>query len=809
MPREDLRAKLLAKFPDISASELEELTDLAVVRESEVQQAEALRSIPAAGQRQLTAAPPQGPSIRPVNDPRQPQKGLDIGSFNVPGVGRFDRDDLATGVLGASTLAGGALGARAGGFPGAMLGGMLGAGVGGAGAARIQGENMGQAGLREMAFEGGANLIAPGLGAAKRAIVPGSNALLRRAIVGRMPGTQINQVHGVPTIELLQRAIGQEGAISPQMRRLARDAADLKIPLGAQELSSNRLVSGFAKVFSKFPIVGTPLRKAQLARIQAIDAAHDNMMRSIQGGRGSAPGPLFTTEQRALAGEARAIESLRKGAKAKPSGRLAALKKKATEAPDEVTQKDLDSTRIWAPTYALEDVSLVAMKRGRHVYKKFRDESNRLYAKAEQLALDSGMRIPSARIMESAQGVLDDIDQLPKKISRKMVPSGVLDEAGQPILREEVTREPLALEVAQRAKRIAQEFVEIEPDMGPVEYKRLQALLNDEIGKAEAEGLSMKSLMDLKVAFQEAAQEASGDPEAIKAYADANKFFAEWNDLFRSRAGKGLERAEKGLLSRGATEELLVKPTKTLEWFMRDPDPDTLRNLRKILAGPGGDASGKRLWRNAVSAHINDAMWKSRKAMLVDGVEDFVLDIPAARRRLGIGEGASSARVKSLQVMLEGTGVRVKDVEKLFDVMEKAMSIAPGDVNQFALRRAILGGPGSLAKTFLPTASIAEHFTAGTLMSWAVGWLAATGSLVGLRDFGKAIADPAFVKNALISVNPKLTDAVRTRAVRRMMTATAGQHVAREALGLRTPTAEQFVGQAGEALGALRPGGPQ
>ena len=576
------------------------------------------------------------------------------------------------------------------------------------------------------------------------------------------------------------RRLLQKGLLGDATNRarnaMFEQAERLGIPLSAQELSDSRFAQSFGDVAAKFPFFGGAVRRAQAVRFAAVDTGWDQI---VARSAGDAP---------PLAGVAR------RGTK----------------------EADAATLRAYAPTYAIDDLSIEAVKQSDNAFKQFKGESARLYEAAEKLALDTESVIPAGRIQAAAGELLSDLAQGPTRttVKRARQPAGFASDAAPAA---QPTKTTLTNDQFDMVKRVATEFRKLD-DMDPIQWRRAIKLISSEITAAQKKGWDevVNDLMQLKLAAKQSIDDMQGDVAAVQAFQDASAFYRDGMALFRdSRGAKLLTKGKTNPRGAGFSTATQFDDSTTLDFFFNNPNPATMKELRRNLIGTGTEGSATRqqgatLWRNIVASHLDDALWNTRKVVKGSDVADK-MDVKRAKKVLGLDRAGGQGRA-ALEEMLKGTNVSVKEIETFLDIAEKATAQLDINVSQFVLRRAVLGGPRSIVNAALPfrdlfksQAGVARGAAAaagasGTVFAGAIPFALGAMATVGVRHLGKLLTDPGFVRDYIRLSKPGLSDRQAARVLgrlsRRMAVAVGASSTARQSGRIL----EDVIGDATTAL---------
>jgi hypothetical protein len=617
---------------------------------------------------------PQGPV--PVN-PQAP-----IESAQPSARERFSRRfrNPAIGLGGAAgSAAGAALGFGAGGPPGAVAGLLKGGAAGAAGTSllfdAIEGrENIpGGVDLEQLlfttepqkAFQRGANE-----GAITRAI---NEASLDIAIPGG-----ISQVR--PGLAALKRRLiggGEEGLALA--RGTAATAAELKQPIGIEDVSSVKSVTGFREIFGKFPFLGTAFQRADEARQAAFQAARQN-------------DEFFTFGPHISSAEA-GIDVVA-GAKN--------------------TRNQLKAVG--------DDLYRTALNAARTTGAKLHPTNLR----AAAADLIETTRAGRPRMTMIAEDGTETLIELPVAVANKVTP------------------------FASNLAKLADEPISLD------QYRALMKDIDDIINVSRNQGLAFRDVAELRKALERDLVNID-NPAVRDLFLKANTFFGQTMDLLSTVTSKKFGRADKNIFSFGFSDAGTKNIDQMFEVVYNAKSAKGMDELFKLVGRP--------VFRRATQTHIDNAI---EQAITRTRQNQQLLNVDFLKESLGLAR-KGDPRGEALAVALGKIGGDIVDVRRMVDFLDSVAKGGVIDVSKFATRRAILGGPSTLVRTFVPTAALSGGSGAlgGLLGGAPVASLAAVMSVVGIRQFGKLITDPAALKSALKVVEPNLSQMARDAAIAR------------------------------------------
>lgn len=218
-----------------------------------------------------------------------------------------------------------------------------------------------------------------------------------------------------------------------------------------------------------------------------------------------------------------------------------------------------------------------------------------------------------------------------------------------------------------------------------------------------------------------------------------------------------------GLGGRGILRTATRQPEDMLAKTLIQLDsPQAMKDLRLL--------TGKKTFRQISSTVINNGVEKAFKTVQGSDGSFKQFDVGVFKKEFGLGQEFSSRRA-AVAKMLDETDspFKIKDLETLADVMQRAQETVIPDVAQFVARRAILGGLTAAVGTFAIGHQLSGSVPGGTATMLLAGALFVGGS----RLFSKLISNPDAAKSFAVIFNKKAPALVKRNAYIRAMRAAA------------------------------------
>lgn len=239
-------------------------------------------------------------------------------------------------------------------------------------------------------------------------------------------------------------------------------------------------------------------------------------------------------------------------------------------------------------------------------------------------------------------------------------------------------------------------------NISPLEWRTLQADLNNLSKKAAAEGIEDARIAMIKSALEDA-MAGIAEPELKRAIDVANKYYSQNMQKFSSRTAKHFERVDRNIFKKkGRPQAGSLTDDQIGEVLLRQRTPKAVKELRQIV---GSDKV-----KDLARAAIDQEVLKSYRSA-GDSSRDQVFSFAALGKNLKIDNPKSK---EYLSELLKGTGVKVSELEDLIRVGTAYESIPLRDPSTFVARRVTLAGFSSLM--FLDPAMF---ITAGPLIAAA------------------------------------------------------------------------------------------
>lgn len=507
------------------------------------------------------------------------------------------------------------------------------------------------------------------------------------------------------------------GARSPAALQKAYQAQMHGVPLGVTDISDHAIVQGLPRIFGAFPVIGGPIQRHAIGQAEAIT----------------------------------------KGLRRFPQA--------VTGAPDD---------RFWirlGPVMGMSQSSRNVFKSGKAAFGVLKDETNKRYADAYELARQHKTSIPTAQgklqAHETLQILIDQQPPLAKKVGGRTVKRRP---SGQTAL----------------ARKFANDYTELVDNLTIEQFDRMSADLDNYMSAAKRAGRKeeFRYLAQMKSAMEADFAHMKAPPEVLQAFNAADEFKHESLKLFESSIGQKFGTVDKRVFKIGFEESGTLTPDQLHKVVLRDGSKDAVDELRAIvLSDP---VNGRKAWRDLIGSHLDDKIEGAIKTTVKAGPEKAPVEVVNYDRlRAAIGlSNTKSPEYEALTAMLKGTGVRPRDIESFIRSAERAFPQGLPNVAELARRRTVLGGMKSGAKTMLPFAQRHASKAAAT-----AGGLHAATSLptaivmsLALRHLGKVLTSPKGLRAVIELSKPGISDAQSRAALRRLQIAIPTVFAA-EALG--------------------------
>ncbi len=227
------------------------------------------------------------------------------------------------------------------------------------------------------------------------------------------------------------------------------------------------------------------------------------------------------------------------------------------------------------------------------------------------------------------------------------------------------------------------------PEMITVEQARgLERTFNRILRQAKKDGFDVSRLSSMKEAMQEAKNSldisrlAPGEAEeVVGAWNRANAFFSETRRVFETPTAKRFGRVDRNIFGRGVFKSGTVNSDDVFKDVFRARSPEALDDLRKLV--------GDREFRRASRAYLADAFEKAHLPAKEGSLVDTLFSAADFENRLGLGKPEGW---ETLETMLRGSGVSVRDWRNFLEVAKTATDITIRDPSTFLTRRLVIGG---------------------------------------------------------------------------------------------------------------------
>jgi hypothetical protein len=181
--------------------------------------------------------------------------------------------------------------------------------------------------------------------------------------------------------------------------------------------------------------------------------------------------------------------------------------------------------------------------------------------------------------------------------------------------------------------------------------------------------------------------------------------------------------------------------------------PQAIDDLARLVNNP-------RVMRQAGATHINDVLDKAIYTEQNTG--NLILRADDLARSLGLFSPKSGQRRALVSIYGEPHVRNLEDVVRALTAVSKTKQV---NVSQFIARRAVLGGLGSVQRTFLPGTGKGQTDTIGQVAQAALGLVA---RIITQRRLASMIVDPQFMRDLAVTIRPNAARDQRIAAALRL-----------------------------------------
>lgn len=388
----------------------------------------------------------------------------------------------------------------------------------------------------------------------------------------------------------------------------------------------------------------------------------------------------------------------------------------------------LDRITPWQAVDALDlgvDVLKNAQRTTRRMIKTYKD----LYGNADELARQTNVKFNLNEVSDLARQGLKE-PPLPSGTNMKLVDTGLLDDAGNPIKR-------LMPEVKKVPKLISGEMrtffdkLDVKNLSGNIdELRNLQQEVDKMIRRSSTQGFDLHILLKMRgelkrrlmnpTKYIESVVEGGVAPqEVVQAYKEANRHFVNTQLLLHSKAAQKLKQVRfipaKNL---NDYQQVMFEVGEGFKGQSLSVE-DVARTILDAKSADGvmalRDLLGERTFNKVTKLHLSNAF---KKAIVEDPRKtgQVVANVTELRSLLGLPKGRmiTKGSARALDEMLKGTGVSRFDLERFVELADSV-----GDpINPFLFlkRRVGIGGAragltGALGGIIAPASAAAGGAT--------------------------------------------------------------------------------------------------
>ena len=253
------------------------------------------------------------------------------------------------------------------------------------------------------------------------------------------------------------------------------------------------------------------------------------------------------------------------------------------------------------------------------------------------------------------------------------------------------------------------------PEKITVEQARgLERELNQTIARATSEGFDISRLGSIKKAIQgtKNALDVSSLPkemgdDVISKWNRANEFFHQTRQRFETATAKKFGRVDKNIFGHGVFKAGTINEDEVFNATFRAQSPEALDDLRKLVGPQKFNEASRKYLDNALKSSIKTAK---------EG--DIVPSLFSAREfENAIGLSTPEGR-KTLETMLKGTKLSIRDLDEFASVAKEATDISIRDPSTFMARRIVLTGIGAGMAGALMMGAGQISIPAAALVTW-------------------------------------------------------------------------------------------
>ena len=461
-----------------------------------------------------------------------------------------------------------------------------------------------------------------------------------------------------------------------------------KIPTGVVDISRSPVTRGFRTVLGRAPILGTPIKVSQQRRAVALMDRIDEVLDNI------------------------------------------------------------------APITSANQLGIDVAKNARHTSRQLKRSYVSLYNSADKLASKSGEIVPTERL----KGLVRELDakygrpSLEKQIEQTVPGSAVVDQFGRPVVPASTTtvakRTAMAGPKRDEVRQYIQQFDEL-PEYITVKHLRaIQKDLNQFDNAAHAKGFNKVEISDARTATDDIILDSGNwnytnvDPEVAEAiinrYGLANRIFIGSqlaigeSKRHANPVASQIKRAGQQVMGGKSFPKGSLNEDELADVVFKARSPEGIRQLRTLA----GEDTVKKITRRFVSQAIEDSIMPTKSGLLKR--EGITINPDKLRDALGLTTGSKASR-DSLNEMLRGTGVSVKNIEDFLDTLATFDEVvAPATM---LARRMTLGGIRSALRGATGVGALA----AGSELSIPKALL----GVALIRKGGRLLTDPEVLKDVI------------------------------------------------------------
>ncbi len=391
--------------------------------------------------------------------------------------------------------------------------------------------------------------------------------------------------------------------------------------------------------------------------------------------------------------------------------------------------------------------------------------------------------IPTADIKARVSSLIGDLDRLPRSERIIATPTGLLDVRGMPISKASVEKgEAVGFRLSADEGFIAdlQNFANLPEFINFSKMEALQKNLNRSARARSGNAMAANEyriITDINAATWDALDNIKtdgiapglGSPDDVRqllvgSIKTAKRSWGDLKALEEVAAAGQLKRVDKNFFAAGFQKPGSAEIDEVANLYLSSQStlrsPKFVENLESLVGPENRKALARTVLLRAAdpSEGLARAVVDPVTGISGKGVSDIVVfDARAMRKKLGladperlIGAGAVRQNRQALSALLEGTDLRVGDLDSFLKTAERVQASPVGDPSTFLSRRIVLSGS---PKSLIPGAQAA----AGAATAASGGLISLGAFVIGGRAFSRLISTPKGLKLLRDGFNQNLT----------------------------------------------------